>query len=308
LIIPLLLLLLAASPGFQRVDTEREDLPAVSAQAWIVYDETSDRVLASHEPDSARPMASTTKMMTALLVAEHADPLEVVEISPAAEAMNHKQVFLEAGDRWLVQDLLEATLVVSANDAAVALAEHVGGSVEAFVAMMNQRADELGLTGTSFRNPHGLDEPGHTASARDLVRLAQALMGYEGLARIVRRTKVMLPDGLGWKPWDTTNELLAPGSGIVGVKTGRTTPAGHVLVTAAERNGRRIYVAVMGSKDAFVDAERLLEYGFATLAPRHLRLGPLMEIAMHGRPLPAVVEQGPWQYKLIRATSQVAWR
>jgi D-alanyl-D-alanine carboxypeptidase (penicillin-binding protein 5/6) len=242
--------------------------PEVSAQTWILYDATYDQVLAEQDPDQRRAMASTTKMMTALVAFEHASSFERVTISEEAPEIGEAEIDLVAGEVWTVEQLLYAMVLESANDAALALAEHVGGTVEGFVKLMNDKAAELGLENTSFANPHGLDDENHFSSARDLVTLAQAMMAVEELATIAgtREAKVPpTPEG-DERVARTVNRLLYDYPGATGVKTGFTDDAGWTLVASAERDGRLLYVVVMGSATLdgrFADAAALLDYGFS---------------------------------------------
>lgn len=289
----LLVLALAFPHAILRVPDPIPSRPAgLSAEAWVIYDDTYDFVIGEFGADRSAPMASTTKLMTALLVAERADPDDVVTISRRAEATGHKQIYLRRGDTWAVGELLEAMMVVSANDAAIALAEHVGGSVDRFVELMNERATELGLLDTSYANPHGLDARSHYTSARDLLTLAREAMTHSTLASMARRQDALLVSGDGssrW--WSSTNELLGSFDGTIGVKTGWTTGAGDVLVAAAERDGRRLYAVVMGSTDANADAARLLEHGFAVFGSAERRLVPLMEDRQQARALRAILAE-----------------
>lgn len=241
--------------------------PEVTAQTWILYDATFDQVLGEQDADERRAMASTTKMMTALLVAREASPFERVVISETAPLAGEAEVDLEAGEIWTVGELLNAMLLESANDAALAAAEHVGGTVDGFVKMMNDEAALLGLNDTSFANPHGLDEDGHYSSARDLLALAQAMMAVEELAALAGSREIPLPDTPDGEERSarTTNRLLYEYQGANGVKTGYTDDAGWTLVASAERDDRLLYVVVMGSPtvdDRFADAAALLDYGF----------------------------------------------
>ena len=246
---------------------------ALTAESWVLYDDAYDFEIASFRADRSVPMASTTKLMTALLVVEHADLDDQVVISRRAQATGHKQIWLQRGEIWTVGELLEAVMVVSANDAAVALAEHVGGSVGGFVALMNERAADLGLTATSYANPHGLDAAGHYTSAR-----ARHVMDHPVLAALAAQENAFLVDETGATDrWASTNELLGTFEGAIGVKTGWTTGAGDVLVAAAERGDRRLYAVVMGSSNANADATRLLEHGFAVFGNAERRLVPLLE-------------------------------
>ncbi len=239
--------------------------PPVTAESWLLYDDTFDEVLAEHNADERRPMASTTKIMTALVALELADLDEEVTISERAAGVGESEANLVVGETWTIRELLTAMLVRSANDAAVAVAEAVGGSIEDFVGMMNTKALELGLEDTQFANPHGLDAPGHFTTARDLLSLARTAMENPVFATLVRTRTVRLPnapDGTE-RIVRNTNELLGTYPGAIGVKTGYTGKAGLVLVAAAERSGRRLYAVVMGSTDSFSDASALLDYGAA---------------------------------------------
>lgn len=250
--------------------------PPVEAAAWIVYDVGAGCVIDSRNAAEARPMASTTKLMTALLALEHTSSGDEVVISRRAQATNHKQIYLRAGDRWRADELLEAAVVVSANDAAVALAEHVAGDVESFVDMMNAKAALLGLDDTSYVNPHGLDAPGHLTSARDLLVLSRMLMAIPAFTELAgRREAVLTADGKRPQRRESTNELLEQVPGVIGVKTGKTRGAGDVLSAAVDRAGRRMYVVVMGSPDANIDVRALIEYGFEAAVPERRALRPV---------------------------------
>ena len=239
--------------------------PQVTAESWILYDDTFDQVLASQEADLRREVASTTKMMTALVVLDEAGLDELVEISVRADAVGESEIGLIAGeDPWTVSDLLTSMLMRSANDAAIALAEHVGGTIGGFADLMNLKAAELGLENTQFKNPHGLDELGHYSSARDLLTIAQAGLDNATFAQIVQTETANMPDTADGEPRvaTATNQLLTDYPGTIGVKTGYTDLAGQTLVAAAERDGRRMYAVVLGSEDHFADVVALIDYGF----------------------------------------------
>lgn len=243
----------------------------MSAPSWILYDDTSGAVLAASVPDQQRAVASITKVMTGLLVVELADPSDVVAVSERAANTGEKSIGLQAGEQLTVDALFKALIIHSANDAATALAEHIGGSVEGFVGLMNQRAAELGLTSTSFANPHGLDAEGHFSSARDVLTLARLAMTYPQF-RDAARARVLVfpdaPDGTVRRGF-TTNLLLQSYEGMLGVKTGFTNHALLTIVGSAERESRNLYVVVLGSEGQrghFADAEALLDHGFQQLA------------------------------------------
>ena len=245
-------------------------LPPVSAQAWILYDETNDLILSADDADVPRPMASTTKIMTGLLAIESGRLDELVTVSERAAEVGESEIGLVAGEMLPLEMLVHAVLIRSANDAAVAIAEHVGGSVEGFSALMNARAAELGLEHTAFANPHGLDDEAHFSTARDLLTLAQAAIADPEFAEIVTLTRYRIedaPDGTE-RVAEATNTLLESYRGTFGVKTGFTFRAGLVFVGGAERDGRRIWVVVMGSDGPgahFADAAALLDYAFEDL-------------------------------------------
>lgn len=247
--------------------------PELTAEAWILYDGSYRRVLAEHQADQRRSVASTTKIMTALVVLDEADLGSPVNISENATLIGESEVDLVPGEAgWTVEDMLAALLVRSANDAAVALAEHTAGSVESFAFLMNSKAVEMGLPNTNFVNPHGLDHRDHYSSARDLLDMALAGMEDERFARLVRTRSASLPAAPGGEPRLVlnSNQLLADYPGAIGVKTGYTDGAALTLVAAAERGGRRLYAVVLGSTGHFADAAALLDYGFEEFTPATL--------------------------------------
>jgi D-alanyl-D-alanine carboxypeptidase (penicillin-binding protein 5/6) len=215
--------------------------------------------------------------MTALVALERAAPDDLVTVRSGAPEVGEAEIGLVAGESFPMALLLEAMLVRSANDAAVAVAEHIAGSVPAFVDLMNEKALELGLANTHFENPHGLDGEAHYTSARDLLTITLAAFQHRGFSDLVSSTEVIFPaapDGT-LREAQTTNHLLLDYRGAIGVKTGFTNRAGLVLVAAAERGGRTLLAVVMGSEGEgrhFTDAAALLDYGFVAAA----RLGVLM--------------------------------
>ena len=244
------------------------DPPQVSALSWIVYDATADWVIASVGADSRRSPASTTKMMTALVAWDHLAMDELVTVSQTAADVGEAEIGLVPGEQIPARDLYAAMLIRSANDAAMAVAEHVGGSVTGFAQMMSEKADELGLTNSHFLNPHGLDDPDHYSSAADLLTIERALLAIPELASMVRSLSFafpLAPDGTV-RGGDATNHLLTRYEGAIGVKTGFTFTAGLVLAAAAQRGDRLLMAVVMGSEGEgghFVDATALLDYGFS---------------------------------------------
>ena len=245
--------------------------PDVSAPSWILFDASSEWLIAGREYESRRPLASTTKMMTALVAADRSAFDEMVTVSAGAAEAGEAEIGLVAGEVLRMGDLVSAILIRSANDAAEAIAEHIGGSIEAFADLMNQKAAEMGLANTHFVNPHGLDAPDHYSSARDLMQIAREVLANPQLAAMVRSTSIDFPpapDGTR-RGGTSTNTLLERFEGAIGVKTGFTFQASLVLAAAAERNGRLLMAVVMGSEGIgghFADAAALLEYGFAEAA------------------------------------------
>ncbi|HLF61407.1 MAG TPA: D-alanyl-D-alanine carboxypeptidase family protein [Acidimicrobiia bacterium] len=244
--------------------------PEVTAPSWILYDESIDMVLAAEGESDARAIASTTKIMTGLLVIENAGFNEVVTVSQEAADTGGQEIGLLAGEQMTVGSLFKALMVRSANDAATALAEHISGSVDQFVQLMNNRADELGLESTSFANPHGMDAPGHYSTAQDLLTIARLAMGHPEFADAVRSRAMVMnpaPDGTQ-RVGISTNLMLTSYEGTMGVKTGLTPRALFTFVGVAEREGRRLYAVVLGSPENFghfADAKALFDYGFRDL-------------------------------------------
>lgn len=267
--------------------------PTVNASAYILVNPATGETLAQRAPDRELPMASTTKIMTALVVLERAQLADRVTVPAAATAIEGSSGELVAGESLSIRDLLTALLVPSGNDAAVALAQGVGGSQAAFVALMNAKAQELGLTGTRYANPHGLDAVGHHSSARDMVRLAAVAMRDPVFRSIVaaRRARIPGPGGRGARFYESQNELLDIDPDADGIKTGMTDGAGYALVAHARRQrlGVQLYAALIGAPSSYTrarDARRLLDWGFAqytsaTVLPARAVLG---RVPVDGRP------------------------
>ncbi len=219
--------------------------PSVDARAYIVEDGRTGEVLLAQNPGQELPIASLTKMMTVLLTLERTQLSDVVTVSPLAAEVGESSIHLRAGERLTVRDLVEAALIQSANDAAWALAEHVGqGSESRFVSMMNRRARQLGLSHTHFVRPDGLDAAGHVSSARDVTTLARALMQKPAVRQIVAMRDATIAGGRRLHTW---NDLLGSYPGVVGVKTGHTTTAGWSQVAAVRGPGVTVYATVIGS-------------------------------------------------------------
>ena len=236
----------------------------LTAEAAVLLDPSTRQVLYRLNADRRMYPASLTKMMTALLVAEDGHLDRYITISPRAAAVGESTMHLAAGERLVLLDVLTGLLLNSANDAATACAEAVDGSVEDFVAHMNQRARQLGLKGTHFVNPTGLHDENHYSTARDLAILALHVMGRAELRPIVRmqRAVVPWPGHEGNRVLVNRNRLLARWSACDGVKTGYTHQAGRCLAASARMGDWRLIAVVLKSKDAWSDAQRLLQWGF----------------------------------------------
>jgi len=238
-----------------------------NADSAIVVDVRDGTVMSSKRPDAERAIASTTKLMTALLSLERAKPGEVFAAPAYNAAPAESRINLRPGERMTVHDLLEALLLESANDAAVTLAEGVSGSRDAFVEAMNDRAAELGLEHTSYANPIGLDEAGNYSSARDLASLARVLLRRPRFARIVDMPEAQLESGVRPRMVENRNDLVATYPWVSGVKTGYTQNAGNVLVAAAEGpGGVRVISVVLGEPSEAArdeDTLALLRWGLA---------------------------------------------
>ncbi|MFP5308445.1 MAG: D-alanyl-D-alanine carboxypeptidase family protein [Actinomycetes bacterium] len=241
------------------------ELPAVDGDAVLLLDADTGQVLGERGADVRRPVASTVKLLTALTVLRRAEPDDEVTIGSEVVGIGGAGVGLRPGDTWTVEELLTGLLVRSGNDAAVALAVHVGGSVPGFAALLLADATELGLTGVSLVSPSGLDDA-NRMSARDLGTVARAALDEPTIARIVASERVTLP---GRRSEPNRNELVGRYPGATGLKTGFTDAAGYALVASAERDGRRLVAVVLGadSEDSRFDAaERLLDHGFGAFS------------------------------------------
>ena len=263
--------------------------PRVAAGSAILADLDSGEVLWERNPDQRRPIASVTKIMTGLLVVEATDPDEVVTASPNAAGQTGAELGLGVGETQPVRQLLMALLLQSANDAAVALAEHVGGSVEGFVDGMNRRARRLGARDTRFASPNGLDDSGFS-SARDLVAITEEALRDPTFREVVATKFHLVPAPEGDpRRIQNRNALLWLYRGAIGVKTGYTAAAGFCFVAAAERDGLRLVAVVLGAPSApWSDAAEMLNHGFETWERRDVvdRATPLDPIEVAGREIP----------------------
>ncbi len=239
---------------------------STSAASAILVDADSGRVLYEQNADAHMRIASTTKIMTALVAIREGDLSDVVTVSASAAGTEGSSLYLRAGEELTLETLLYGLLLSSGNDAAVAIAEHVGGSCDAFVRRMNETARELGMADTSFANPNGLDAEGHYSTARDMARLACAAMENATLRRIASTKSVTV----GGRTMTNHNKLLSYMPACIGLKTGYTRAAGRTLVSCAEQNGQRLVAVTLQDGNDWADHQALYEYGFAAYPARRL--------------------------------------
>ena len=242
------------------------ELPKTNSRRYIVYDRISKSMIIGKNEDVKSAMASTTKIMTTIVILEKADLNEKVTVSAKAGGIGGSRLGLKRGDKASVRDLLYGLMLRSGNDAAVALAEHVGGSVKEFAELMNEKAIELGLTNTHFVTPHGLDDANHYTTALELAKLTDYAMDNEIFAKIVGTKSTTIYINNQSRQINNTNELLGVLNGVVGVKTGFTNNAGRCLVTETKRNNMDIITIVLGAdtkKDRTKDSVNLIEYTFS---------------------------------------------
>lgn len=257
----------ASAAEFTPATTADFDVPCAAA---ILVDEDSGTVLYEKNADARRPIASITKVMTLLLTFEALEAGKIslddfVPVSEHAYHMGGSQIWLEPGEKMTLNDMLKAICISSANDAAVAVAEYVGGSEPAFAEMMNARAAELGMTNTHFVNACGLDEPEHLSTARDVAAMSREMLLHHTEVRDYCSIWMDTLRG-GATQLVNTNKLLKSYSGITGLKTGTTGKAGVCISASAERDGLRLIAVVLGAasgKERFQAASTLLDYGFS---------------------------------------------
>lgn len=242
----------------------------VSASAAVLMDLDSGRVLYERSADTRMLIASTTKILTALVAIRDGNLSDTVKVSREAAYTEGSSMYLKEGEELTLETLLYGLLLCSGNDAAVAIAEHVGGSVKGFVKRMNETAAELGMEHSSFANPNGLDDENHYSTAYDMALLARAAMGNETLVRIASTRTVTV----GGRTMTNHNKLLHYVDGCLGLKTGYTRAAGRTLVSCAERNGQRLIAVTLQDGNDWADHQSLYDYGFSAYpAKRAAQLG-----------------------------------
>ncbi len=270
-IVCLLLFALAALllPG---VEAQAEE-PETGAAAAIVMSVDGEAVY-ERNADQPRLIASTTKLLTALVALERLELDAQAEIRPEWTGVEGSSMYLKAGERYSVRELLEGLLLCSGNDAATALACLAAGNVESFAVQMNLRAAALGLTRSHFVNPHGLDAPGHMASARDLGLVMAACLRQPALMEILAERSTVI----NGQSYGNHNKLLSLCPGCLGGKTGYTEAAGRCLVSACEREGTRLICVTLSDPDDWVDHQRLYNWAFARYAERDVSAAARFEV------------------------------
>ena len=283
-----LMLLVPMLAGAEEVGT--------SAKACVIIDEATGRVLLSHNADAPLPMASTTKVMTALLAIELGDMDAPVACSRNAFGVPGTSIYLSEGETLTLREMVMGLMLASGNDAAVAIAEHIGGTVADFCRMMTQRAAELGCKSTVFLTPHGLPQEGHYTTAYDLALIAREAMTHQLFREIVSTQRATIPwEGRSYdRVLNNKNKLLSTYEGTTGIKTGYTKKAGRCLVFGAERDGMRIIGVVLNCADWFNEAARLMDLAFeryeaVTLMQAGDVVATLPVEASNGQELPLVL-------------------
>jgi len=260
-------------PLYAATNSKIEEPRNINALGAILVEENSMRVLWERNPNIPLPMASTTKIMTCIIALENGNLEDVVVASKRAVAAPKVKLYLQVGEKQTLEDLLYALMLQSSNDAAIAIAEHIGGSVEAFCQMMTQRARELGAKATTFKTPNGLDAPGHQSSPFDLALMAKHAYEKPAFLKIINTPSRNIPSSPleGSRPHNLQNKnsFLNSYQGANGIKTGFTGLAGHCFVGGAKREDMQLFVVVLGSgwgaggrNQKYTDTIRLMEYGF----------------------------------------------
>jgi D-alanyl-D-alanine carboxypeptidase (penicillin-binding protein 5/6) len=251
-----------------------------SASAAILMDADSGRVLYEQNADARMLIASTTKILTALVAIREGDLSGTVTVSREAAFTEGSSMYLREGEQLTLETLLYGLMLCSGNDAAVAIAEHVGKGQARFVQKMNETAKELGMDNSSFANPNGLDAEEHYSTARDMAVLACAAMNNETFVRIVSTRSVTI----GGRTMTNHNKLLSRLDGCIGLKTGYTRAAGRTLVSCMEKNGQRLVAVTLQDGNDWADHQALYEYGFAAY--------PAQRLAVLGQPLEQAAVSG----------------
>ena len=243
-------------------ETKRTSLASLSAKACALYIPEIDEFVYEKQADDRLPMASTTKIMTAIVAVENTSPDEVVEIGENSVNIEGSSAYLKVGDILTMEELVYALLLQSANDAAVAIANHVAGSVEDFALLMNEKARELSLTDTHFTNPHGLDDEEHYTTARELSLIAKEALSFDELKAAFKTYKRTFRYGERVRTYVNHNKLLKLYDDAIGMKTGYTKRCGRCLVGAAERDGLTLITVTLDAPSDWQDHMKMLDFGY----------------------------------------------
>ncbi len=246
---------------------------ALSARSAVVLDTASGRILFEHNSRTKRGMASTTKIMTALCALEHGNLEKTVTISNTASGVEGSSMYLAAGEKLKLSDLVYGLMLVSGNDAATAIAENVSGSTEKFAELMNKKATEIGAFDTSFTNPHGLSDDNHYTTAYDLAKITAYAMKNPLFCEIVSTKSKKLPQNEGGYPrlLVNHNKFLNMYEGCIGVKTGFTKATGRCLVTAVDKNGMRFVCVTLNASDDWSDHKVMYDNAYSSFSPYKLK-------------------------------------
>ncbi len=247
--------------------------PDTSAGSAVMINAESGEVIYEKHADKIMLIASTTKIMTALVVLDNCDVSETVKIKAEWTGIEGSSIYLREGEELTVEALLYGLLLHSGNDAAVALACHTAGSVESFAGLMNERAKSLGLVATSFRNPHGLDEDGHFSTSRELAIITQAAMQNDMFSKIVSTKSITI----GGRTLTNHNKLLWRCKGVLGVKTGYTRSSGRILVSCAERDELKLICVTISAPNDWSDHTSLYEWAYSSFTRKNAVADELKE-------------------------------
>ena len=245
--------------------TNATEEPSINSRAAIIYDRTTKKIMWGKQENAKKAMASTTKIMTAIVVLENGNLTDIVEVSKKAANTGGSKLKINTGDKITVNDLLYGLMLRSGNDAAVALAEHIGGSIEGFGNLMNKKAEELNLKNTHFVTPHGLDNDEHYTTAYELALITDYALNNKKFCNIVNSKTATISINGNSRNLYNTNELLGNTIGVDGVKTGFTGNAGRCLVTSITRDKNQIITIVLGAdtkKQRTSDSLKLIKYAF----------------------------------------------
>lgn len=259
---------------YVQVINQTKDEPTLNSRIAVAYDRKSGEVIWGKDEHKRTAMASTTKIMTAIVTLENCDLTQTVTISKKSAGTGGSRLGLKADDKITMNDLLYGLMLKSGNDAAVAIAETVGGSVEGFAELMNEKAKELKLENTHYVTPHGLDDPEHYTTAVELAKLADYALQNETFAKIVNTKNYTVTINGYPKSISNTNELLGYLEGVNGVKTGFTNNAGRCLVTSVNRNGFEIITVILQAdtkKFRTADSIKLIEYIYKNYEPVNIK-------------------------------------